>query len=216
MQTIRVLLADDHPIFRSGLRGVLSAASGMDVIAEASDGESAAALIRDLHPDVAVLDLEMPKANGFEVARRLQQDGGAVPLVVLTAHKSESIVNKALDVGFRGYVVKDAANAEIVECIRAVHSGGHYLSAAVASFLVNRRQRTATLEQEKPGLAGLTPTERRVLRMIANQQSSRQIAEALDISVRTVEHHRSSICAKLDLKGVNALTRFAAARAADL
>jgi DNA-binding NarL/FixJ family response regulator len=216
MHTIRVLLADDHPIVRSGLRGELSDAPGIDVVAEAADGEAALARIRELRPDVAILDLNMPKANGFEVAKQLQDEGSAVAVVLLTAHKDESLLNKALDLGFKGFVLKDAAVAEIVDCIRAVHVGQHYISPQLSTFLLNRNRRSAALAESKPGLESLTPAERRVLQMIAEQQSTRQIADALCVSVRTVEHHRSNICAKLDLHGVNALTRFATAHRSEI
>jgi DNA-binding NarL/FixJ family response regulator len=208
---IRIILADDHPIFRSGLRSVLEKARDISVVAEAEDGESALALIREHRPDVAVLDLDMPKRDGFVVAADADALGLEIPIVFLTMHRTERLVNRAFDAGVKGFVIKDAASNEIVDCIRTVHRGQHYVSPQLSTWLVNRNRRASDLARDKPGVAGLTRTERRVLEMIGDQHSSKAIAETLFISVRTVDRHRANICAKLDLRGVNALTKFAIA-----
>ena len=208
-QPIRVLIADDHPVFRQGLRQIIETDPQLTVVAEASDGEQALARLRDTPVDVAMLDLTMPLKDGFAVAREIRELRLAVPLVFLTMHKDEHYLHAALDLGVRGYVLKDSAVAEIVNCIRAVVAGHDYISPALSSCLIRRNARAAALAAEKPALEQLTPAERRVLKLIAEGQTSREIAAALGIGVRTVEHHRNNIAAKLELRGSHALVKFA-------
>ena len=204
----KIIIADDHPIFRKGLRQVIEDA-GMRVLAEADDGEAALELIRQLSPDVAVIDVDMPKLDGFQLARRIRDEQIAVEVVFLTMHKDEDIFNAALDAGVRGYVVKDSAVADIALCVRAVLAGGHYISPSVSSHLLSRTAHASALRREKTGLEMLTPTERRVLRLIAESKTSREIAAELFISQRTVETHRTNISNKLELHGSHALLKFA-------
>jgi DNA-binding NarL/FixJ family response regulator len=211
----KIIIADDHPIFRKGLRLVIEDA-GMQVLAEADDGEEALTLIRKLAPDVAVIDVDMPKLDGFKLARRLRDEKVPVEIVFLTMHKDEDIFNAALDVGVRGYVVKDSAAADIASCIRAVLAGGHYISPSVSSHLMKRTERSTALRRERPGLDKLTPTERLVLRLIAESKTSREIADEMSISPRTVETHRTNISTKLELRGSHALLKFAYEHKAEL
>jgi DNA-binding NarL/FixJ family response regulator len=213
---IRVLLADDHALIRMGLRSVLDAAPDVSVIAEAENGTQALARIAELVPDVAVLDLEMPGLDGIGVALAIQKARLAVKPVLLTAFKNPALVNRALDSGLLGYVLKDAAVTEILDCVRQVQAGHHYVSPHLSTVLVSRRQRATALASTTPGLETLTPTERDVLRRVAQGQTSREIAELLFISPRTVEHHRANIAEKLNLRGANALMRFAIAHRSEL
>ena len=213
---IRVLLADDHPVFRKGLRGVLEESSDITVVAEAGNGDEALVMIRELRPDVIVLDLDMPDKDGIEVARAVRDEKLATQAVLLTAHKSEALVNRALDSGVSGYVLKDGALTEIVDCVRAVHAGRPWVSAQLATVLLTRRDRAEKLADDHTGLAALTSTERRVLTLVARGNTSREIGEELFISVRTVEHHRANIALKLGLKGSNALVKFALAHRSEL
>jgi DNA-binding NarL/FixJ family response regulator len=206
---LSIVIADDHPIFRRGLRCVVEAEAGLRVLGEAADGEAALALLRAHAPDVAVLDLDMPNRDGLDVAREARESGLATRVIILTMHTSEALFNRALDLGVRGYVLKDSALVEIVSAVRAVASGRSYISPQMSGHLLTRRARADALASERPGLHDLTPAERRVLRLIADDRTSREIADALFISVRTVEHHRANICHKLDLHGANALLRFA-------
>ena len=206
---VRVLIADDHPIFRQGLRLILEAQRDLSVVAEASDGDEALDVLRRGDISVGVLDLTMPVKDGFAVARALREQRVLTPLVFLTMHKDEHYLNAALDLGVRGYVLKDNATTEIVDCIRAVASGRDYISPTLSSFLIRRASRATTLVSEKPALDRLTPSERRVLRLIADGLTSRAIADQLGIGVRTVEHHRNNVAVKLDLRGSHALTKFA-------
>jgi DNA-binding NarL/FixJ family response regulator len=213
---IRVLLADDHPLIRMGLRSVIDASPDVTVVAEAGNGTEALAQIHALVPDVAVLDLEMPGQDGIAVAVAIQQARLPVKPVLLTAHHKPALVNRALDSGLLGYVLKDAAVTEILDCVRQVHAGHHYVSPQLSSLLVSRRNRATALAAATPGLEALTPTEREVLARVAQGQTSREIGELMFISPRTVEHHRANIAEKLNLRGANALMRFAIAHRSEL
>jgi DNA-binding NarL/FixJ family response regulator len=173
------------------------------------DGHEALARIKELKPDVAVLDIQMPLLDGFGVARAVREEGLAVSLVFLTVYRNEDIFNAALDLGVKGYVLKDSAVSDVVACVRAVAAGEHYASPALTSHLVSRGRRAAALVEERPGLASLTPTERQVLRLIADYKTSKEIAAELFISPRTVDTHRNNICQKLDVHGSHALMKFA-------
>ena len=206
---IRVLIADDHPIFRRGLRAVIEADTLLKVVAEADDGGSALARIRELQPDVAVLDIDMPPPDGLAVARWLREQRLPVTAIFLTMHKDEAMLNAALDAGVKGFIVKDGAANEIVGCIKAVAGGQSFFSPALSGHLLNRRNRADALAIQSPSLNNLTASERRILSLIAESKTNKEIAEKMFISVRTVEHHRANICAKLGLSGRNALLTFA-------
>lgn len=213
---IRILIADDHPVFRQGLRQIIETDPQLKVSAEAADGEQALARLQDTPVDVAMLDLTMPLKDGFAVAREARELRLAVPLVFLTMHKDEHYLHAALDLGVRGYVLKDSAITEIVSCLKAVVAGEDYISPALSSYLIRRSNRAASLAAAKPALEQLTPAERRVLKLIAEGQTSRTIAAELGIGIRTVEHHRNNITTKLELHGSHALIKFALQHQAEL
>jgi DNA-binding NarL/FixJ family response regulator len=213
---IRILIADDHPVFRQGLRQIIETDPQLKVSAEAADGEQALARLQDTPVDVAMLDLTMPLKDGFAVARAARELRLAVPLVFLTMHKDEHYLHAALDLGVRGYVLKDSAITEIVSCLKAVVAGQDYISPALSSYLIRRSNRAASLAAAKPALEQLTPAERRVLKLIAEGQTSRTIAAELGIGIRTVEHHRNNITTKLELHGSHALIKFALQHQAEL
>jgi DNA-binding NarL/FixJ family response regulator len=202
-------MADDHPLFRGGLRQIITAQSDLRLVHEASDGEEALRSARELKPAVAILDLDMPKLNGLEVAAVIQRDRLPVHIIVLTMHREEDLFNEALDLGILGYVLKESAAEDILQGIRAVAAGQHYLSPSISGFLVNRHARAESLRRAKPGLANLTPAELRVVRLIAQSKTSKEIADELGLSTRTVENHRFNIGTKLDLHGVHSLVKFA-------
>jgi len=210
---------DDHPLFRQGLRQVIEADRRFELIAEAGDGAAALKLIRETRPDVAVLDVNLPEMSGLEIARRLQAPEVPAPpthLIILTMHKDEETFNLALDLGVKGFVLKENAVEDILNGLEVVAKGDHYLSPSISGYLVRRRGRADELAQRKPGLGDLTKAERRVLKMISEKKTSREIAAELFISPRTVEAHRAHICSKLDLRGSHSLLQFALENRVDL
>ena len=206
---IRIVLADDHPIVRQGLRQVIESDPLLQVVAEANDGQEVLAQIQAQDPDILVLDIDMPKLDGFEVASELQRAGIAIEIVFLTLHSDEEVFHTALDTGAKGYILKQSAVTEIVHGIKAVAAGQHYVTPSLAGHLLTRRLRAQQLTEEVAGLSSLTPTEHRVLQLVAAYKSSKEIAEELFIHYRTVENHRTNICQKLGLSGSNALFKFA-------
>lgn len=206
---IKVLIADDHPVFRRGLRSIIESDARLTVVAEAADGREALDPIRRLNPDIAVLDVNMPDLTGFEVVRELANLRLATRIIFLTMHKDEMMFNTALNAGVRGYLLKESAVEEITTGIKTVSAGENFISPALTTFLFNRSRRAADFAREKPSINDLTESERRVLKLVADDKTSREIADALFISIRTVERHRQNICDKMNVHGSNALVRFA-------
>jgi DNA-binding NarL/FixJ family response regulator len=206
---ISILIADDHPVVRRGLRQTIEADPALKIVAEAEDGEAALAQIQALKPRIAVLDVDMPKLDGLGVAREIRKKRLRVETVFLTIHGEEDLFNAAMDLGSKGYLLKDSAVTEIVRALRAVGAGQYYVTPSLAAHFLHRRQRQEALAQRQPGIDDLTPTERHILRMVAEGKSSKSIAQELFIHYRTVENHRANICQKLALLGHNALFKFA-------
>lgn len=213
---IRILIADDHPIVRKGLRQSILDEADFEIVAEAGDGREALRLIEKTRPQIAVLDIAMPGLDGFAVAREVLKQKLAVEMIFLTAHREVSLFEKALELGVKGYVLKECVLGDIASSIRAVAAGQHYTSPLMTSYLIGRRRQAADLGLRPPGLNDLTPTELRVLKLIAEGKSSREIADALSISYYTVETHRKNTCEKLGIHGSHALMRFALEHKAEL
>ncbi len=206
--SIRILLADDHALVREGIRRVLEEEPGLEVVAEAADGEEAVTLAREHRPDVAVLDITMPGASGFEVTARLKSEAPDTRVLILSMHDDAEYVMKAVRAGALGYLLKDEAGpAQLREAVRTVHAGNSFFTSAVAARLAAGLR--GEDESKGPGLEVLTARELDVLKGIAAGQSNKQIAAELDISRRTVESHRESLMRKLDIRTVAGLTRFA-------
>ena len=207
-EEIRLVVADDHPIVRKGLCQVIEEQPDLKVVAEAGDGVMALALIESLKPRVAIVDLDMPKLDGFGVAMEIHKLRLPVEVIFLTMHSEVDLLGRAMDLG-RGFVVKESALVDIVNGIRAVASGGSFVSPSMTAALLDRRGRTQALRASRPAVDDLTPAERRILGMIAMGKATKDIAGELNIHPRTVESHRASICQKLELSGTNSLLRFA-------
>src|SRR5262245_58927647 len=205
----RVIIVDDHPIFRRGLKEILEADSQFTVAGEAGDGETALQQIRSLKPDIVVLDIHLPKIGGLDLVRAVRSLAHPPAVIMLTMHGEESMFNAAMDGGAQGYILKENAISDALVGLKAVASGGVFISPSVAHFLVRRHQRASALKEEKQGLASLTPTERRILRLVAENKTNKEIGRELFISHRTVETHRTHICEKLELSGNRALLKFA-------
>jgi DNA-binding NarL/FixJ family response regulator len=207
---IRILIADDHPMMRKGLRISIEEDPGLKVVAEAENGEAAVALIINFRPQIAVLDIDMPKLDGLGVAREMARQGLELNIIFLTLHLDEDLFRSAIELGSKGYILKDSAGQEIVAGIRAVAAGRPYYSSAVASQMLGPRSTSVAASGDR--LTGrLSPTERRIMRLIADGKSSKEIGSELTIHYRTVENHRTNMCRKLALdgEGANALLRFA-------
>jgi DNA-binding NarL/FixJ family response regulator len=203
---IRILLADDHPVVRKGLRMAIEEDEGLSVVGEAADGEAALALIVELLPQIAVLDIDMPKLDGFAVAREIATRHLPVATIFLTLHTGEDPFRAAMELRAKGYILKDSAMLEIVTSIRAVAAGQPYLSSALTARVL---QPPAVSAPNDALASRLTPTEHRIVQLIAADKSSKEIGEELSIHYRTIENHRTTICRKLGLEGANALLRFA-------
>ncbi len=206
---IKVVIIDDHPLFRQGLRQVILSDSRFELVGEADSGEAAVQLIERLRPDVAVLDLNLPGLSGLEAANLLRARKSKTGLVVLTMLKDEQAFNQAMNLGIKGYVLKENAAGEILNCVASVAAGEPFVSPSLTSSLLRRRNRVESLASHTPSLDDLTTAERRVLKAIAQKKTTREIAAELFISPRTVESHRANISTKLQLKGPNSLLQFA-------
>jgi DNA-binding NarL/FixJ family response regulator len=215
-EPIRIVIAEDHPFFRDGLRRALDRCEAFQIVAETADGPAALEQVRSLKPEVAILDIGLPRMNGFAVVRKLREEGIPVAIVFLTVHDDEAMFEAALELDVRGYLLKDCTDAEMVRCISAVAAGQHYTSPSMTTYLVNKTQRVDRFEQQTPGLRLLTRQERTILRKIALDKTSKEIAQELGITRKTVDAHRSSICRKLDIHGQHVLARFAARHRSNL
>ena len=206
---IKIIIADDHPIVRKGLKQAIEADSKLVVLGEANNGEEAVELIEKLSPEIAVLDIDMPKMDGFAAAREIQKRLLDIKIIFLTIHSEEDLFNSAMDLGANGYILKDSVVTEVVSCIKTVAEGNFYVTPSLTSFLIQRRKTTQNFVEKTPSINLLTETELRILKMISHYKSSKDIAAELFIHFRTVENHRNNICRKLDLHGHNALLKFA-------
>lgn len=206
-ESIRILIADDHPIFRKGLVNLIEATPGMEVVAEAENGEQLLRLIDLYQPHVVVLDVNMPKIDGLTAATKIRFSYPDVKLVMLTMRNDEDVFNEAMDIGVNGYILKENAVEDVINSIEAVAAGQTYLSPAVSGHLV---QRSYQMPKKLPEFVhALTDTELRIFRLVGQSKTSREISEQLFISIKTVENHRTNICKKLNLKGKNSLLKFA-------
>lgn len=206
--TIRIVIADDHAVVREGLRALIEAQSGLEVVGEAGDGQEAWRRTCDLAPDVLVLDLSMPGVRGVETAERVAKDCPDVRILVLTMHEERGYVARLLRAGAAGYVLKRTASAELVRAIRAVAAGGTYVDPSLAGALLSDRSQRPAAEHAVP-LVSLTPRELEVLKLVARGHSNKEIAAALEIGVKTVETHKANAMTKLGLTSRAAVVRFA-------
>ncbi|NDY96988.1 response regulator transcription factor [Wenzhouxiangella limi] len=201
-----LMIADDHPIFRQGLRKILQRLDWLEVVAEAESGDSALAQMRYLQPDMAMLDLAMPGTDGLKVLEKCRELHPQMQVIIVTSYDDPAYLERAMELGARGYVVKDSAGEVLVECLTTVAAGSVYISPSLNSCAPQPPALAAGVAEE---LDLLTDAERRVLSGVADFKTSKEIARELDVSYRTVQNHRANIAEKLGLTGRHALIRFA-------
>ena len=201
--TVRIIVADDHAVVRKGIRDILEEVADFTDVAECADGDATLTAIARERPDVVVLDVDMPGKDGLEVLRALKDQADRPAFILMTMHGREDLLRAAFDLGATGYVAKAGTLLDVVDAIRAVREGQPFISSSLSATLLTKHDAPAAL-------AGLTAAERRVLRLIADFKTSKEIADELGIHYRTVENHRTAIARKLGLTGSHALVRFAA------
>ena len=209
MNSIRVLLADDHKLIRAGLRLVVDQQPDLSVVGEADDGRQAVELAKSLKPDVVVMDIGMPNLNGIEAARQIREIRPDAAVVMLSMHSDEGYVLRALGAGARAYLLKDSATTDLVQAIHAVVEGKSFFSPAVSTVLLQDYMRKLRRSGAEDSYDLLSPREREVLQLVAEGKSNKEVASLLNLSVYTVETHRAKIMQKLNLKGVPELILYA-------
>jgi two-component system response regulator NreC len=209
MQIIRIALADDHTVMRSGLRVLLQREAWFEVVGEASDGRQAVELVEREKPAVIVMDVAMPNLNGIEAARQITAKFPATAVIVLSMHSDESYVLRALKAGARGYLLKDSAEADLIQAIRTVHDGKSFFSPAISHMLVEDYVRQMERRGVEDTYELLTTREREILQLLAEGKSNKDVANLLNLSLYTVETHRGNILQKLNLHSVPELILYA-------
>jgi len=213
---VTTLIVDDHPAFRQGLRQLIATEPRYEVEAEAKVGLDGLNLAKTSRAQVLILDISLPGIDGLEVVRRLRATRSAVKVIILTMHNEEEIFNTAMNLEVKGYVLKDNAVSEILNCLKSVAAGNLYFTPSMSACLLKRRRRSEALESCRPGLNKLTTAECRILGRIADNRTSKEIAGEFGISHRTVEAHRANMCTKLGLHGCHRLLQFALQHQAEL
>ena len=202
---LKLIIADDHHIFRKGILSIVSEDEGIEITGEAANGDDALKLIEEKKPDIAILDIDMPGLSGLDVARKVKSEKLPVKIVILTIHKDKEYFDEALELDIKAYVLKESIANDLIDCIKRVAAGEYYISSAISGYLVEKNK-TAPKQTE---LDKLTNAEKEILKLIAQNKTSAQIADELFRSVRTIENHRNNICNKLGLKGPHALLLYA-------
>lgn len=208
MNTLRILLADDHVMMREGLKSLVNAQPDMEVVGEAGDGRDALLKARELQPDVVVMDISMPELNGIQTTEQMKSCCRKSKVLVLTAYDDSGYLRQLLEAGASGYVLKRAAAEELVKAIRVVAAGGVYLDPTMAGKVVNGYVGRKKLRGAREGCE-LSGREEEVLRLVAWGYTNKEIAGYLQISVKTVESHKTNLMEKLDLKGRSDIVRYA-------
>ncbi|MDP8980679.1 MAG: response regulator transcription factor [Acidobacteriota bacterium] len=211
MTAAKILLADDHEIVRRGLRALLEGHPDWAVVGEAETGREAVEMARDVAPDVAILDIGMPELNGFEATRQILKAAPQTEVLILTMHESEQIVREVLDAGARGYVLKSDAGRDLVAAVEALCQHRTFFSSKIADMLLHAYLRPSPRPngEPEPARGRLTAREREIVQLLAEGKSNKEVAQALNISIKTAETHRTNIMNKLDLRSITALVRYA-------
>src|SRR6185369_11189914 len=184
---LSIVIADDHPMFRVGMRETIESEPGFKVVGEAGDGEQALEMISRMHPAIAILDVSMPKLDGLALARTLSTQAPSVGIILVTMYREQKLFTQALEAGVKGYVLKDSAATDIISCIKAVAEGQNYASPELTTYLVTRVRQVDAVREPRSGVETLTATELRVLTLLADYKTSKEIAQELFVSPRTIE-----------------------------
>jgi len=208
----RILVADDHPIVRQGLRTILEGEPDIEVVGEAADGREAVRKASMLAPDIVIMDISMPKMNGLDATARIVKDNPAIRVVALTMHSSEEYVYSLLKAGAKGYLLKESVSSDLVEAIHAVEGGGTYLHPSISTKVVEVYLKGPQANARSGRVDVLTLREREILQLIAEGHTNKEIAVMLVLSVKTIENHRTRLMDKLEIHNVAGLTRYAIER----
>lgn len=210
MSALKVLLADDHEIVRKGLRAILEAQRDCEIVGEAADGRQAVSLTKELTPDIVILDVSMPQLNGLEATRQILKARPQTKVLILTMHETDPLIRGVLDAGARGYILKTDAGRDLVNAIEALRRNKTYFTSHVSQMILDGflKGNTRTSEPDEAGVR-LTPRQREIVQLIAEGKSSKEVAVALDLSVKTAETHRANIMRKLDCHSVSEVVRYA-------
>ena len=210
MAKIRLLLADDHSVLRAGLKALLNSQPDMEVVAEAADGEEAIQKCRETTPDIILLDITMPKLNGFEVTQEIRRYNSTIKILVLTMHEDERYLYQMLQAGADSYVPKKAADTELLDAIRATHRGEHFIHSSMTTGLITQARHGQTTKAVKSSDADvLSQREKEVLRLLAMGHTNQEIADIMYLSIKTIETYRTRLKRKLGLTGRAELVRYA-------
>lgn len=206
---IKIIIADDHPLFRMGVKSLIETYEYFDLIAEAENGDVAVELILNLKPDIVILDIDMPGKNGIQVAEYVKKEEIQTKIIFLTSHSNLQLFNEAMNLNVKGFLFKESALEELAECIKHVDQGEKYISPLCESFINENSEQLIRFKQFQELVKNLTATELKILKYIANHYTTKSIAEELHNSYKTIENHRFNICQKLQIKGTNNLLAFA-------
>jgi len=211
MESLRLLVADDHEIVRRGLRSLIEAQPGWQVVGEASDGREAVEKAKQMKPDVTVLDIGMPALNGLEATRQMLKNDSRAKVLILTMHESDPLIRDILDAGARGYVLKTDASRDLVTAVNAVGSNKTFFTAKVAQMVLDGYldKKPSGERDGRNSPSRLTPRQREIIQLLAEGKSSKEVAVALGLSVKTAETHRANIMRRLDCHSVSELVRYA-------
>jgi len=208
--TIKVILADDHRIFRKGLKSLLSEKKNIEVLAEADNGDEALEAVKKYKPEIVVMDIAMPKMDGIEATRQIREQFPDTEVVILSMHAKKAYIDQVLKAGAKGYVLKDSDEENLLSAIDTVHNGGYYLDSPVADQVLSDYFRDKSKRELKKQSDPLSERERQVLRLLAEGHSNQEVADTLYISRKTVENHRANIVRKTGIQGQVGLAKYAA------
>jgi DNA-binding NarL/FixJ family response regulator len=210
MEPLRIVLADDHAVVRQGLRSLLEEQPGWKVVAETATGKDAVTKVRELKPDVAILDISMPSLNGLEAARQIVESGSRARILILTVHDSDAMIKEMLDAGVKGYVLKSDAARDLVAAVEALQRNMTFFTSKVAEMVLDGYlKKVKNPTETEPAASRITPRQREILKLLAEGKTSKEVAVTLGMTIKTVDTHRSNIMKRLNCHSQSELVRYA-------